>query len=172
MPQAVVNIIAVAGGGAFGAALRYLTVVAGVRFFGTKFPVGTVAVNLVGCFVAGLIVGLIEERLVLSPTAHLLIFTGFLGGFTTLSAFSIETMNFMRGGAWTLAAVNIALNAVLGIVMALAGMLAARSLSPTPPRLAAAAERRVREPLAPTPGSEVVPLHASDDPEVGTEEGR
>jgi CrcB protein len=128
MPQPVVNILAVAGGGALGAALRYLTVLAGTRFFGTKFPIGTVAVNLAGCFIAGLMVGLLEERMVLSPIAQLLIFTGFLGGFTTLSAFSIETMNLMRGGSWTLAATNIALNAGLGIVMALAGMLVARAV--------------------------------------------
>lgn len=128
MSKTLVNILAVAGGGGLGAMLRYLTVVAGTRLFGTKFPVGTVAVNLVGCFAAGLLVGLLEERLELSPAAHLLIFTGFLGGFTTLSAFSVDTMTFLRSGDWWLAATNIAMNAILGIVMALVGMLVARTI--------------------------------------------
>jgi CrcB protein len=73
-----VSILAVAGGGGVGATLRYLTILAGARIFGTRFPVGTVAVNLAGCFLAGLLVGLLERRLVLSPTLELLIFTGML----------------------------------------------------------------------------------------------
>jgi CrcB protein len=128
VPKTLVSILAVAGGGSIGATLRYLTVLAGVRLFGNRFPVGTVAVNLVGCFIAGLLIGLLEQRLVLSPTVQLLVFTGFLGGFTTLSSFSVETMNFLRDGNWTLAVTNVALNAVLGIVMAMAGMLVARAV--------------------------------------------
>jgi CrcB protein len=127
MPRPLVSILVVAAGGSLGATLRYLTVLAGSRLFGTKFPIGTVTVNLMGCFLAGLLIGLLEQRLVLSPTVELLIFTGFLGGFTTLSAFSVETMNFIRVGNWGLAATNMVLNAVLGIVMVVVGMLAARA---------------------------------------------
>ncbi len=126
MPQPLVSIVAVAGGGSVGAALRYLTTLAGTRLFSTRFPVGTVAVNLVGCLLAGLLVGLLERRLVLSPTVELLIFTGFLGAFTTLSTFSVETMRLLRNGSWGLATLNIFLNAVLGIAMVVLGMFAAR----------------------------------------------
>ncbi len=104
-----------------------MTVLAGIRLFGTRFPVGTVFVNLAGCFVAGLLVGLLEQRLVLSPTVELLIFTGFLGAFTTLSTFSVETMGFIRTGSWGLATTNVVLNAGLGIVMVVLGMIAARA---------------------------------------------
>ena len=127
MPQPLVSILAVAGGGGLGATLRYLTVLAGIRLFGTRFPVGTVFVNLAGCFVAGLLVGLLEQRLILSPTVQLLIFTGFLGAFTTLSTFSVETMGLFRTGSWGLAATNVILNAGLGIVMVVVGLLAARA---------------------------------------------
>jgi CrcB protein len=120
------SIVAVAAGGGAGATVRYLTCVAGVRLFGTKFPVGTVIVNVVGCFAAGLLVGLLERRLVLSPTMELLIFTGFLGALTTLSAFSLETIGFLRDGNWGLALTHIMLNAGLGIVMVVAGMAASR----------------------------------------------
>ena len=120
------SIAAVAAGGSVGATVRYLTVVVGARVFGGRFPVGTVVANLVGCFLAGLLVGLLERRLVLSPTMELAVFTGFLGALTTLSAFSLETMSFLRDGSWGLAVTHIVLNAVLGIVMVVAGLAVSR----------------------------------------------
>ena len=120
------SVAAVAVGGSVGATVRYLTSVVGTRLFGGSFPVGTVVANLVGCFAAGLLVGLLERRLVLSPIMELLLFTGFLGALTTLSAFSVETISFVRDGNWGLALTHITLNAVLGIVLAVAGMFVAR----------------------------------------------
>lgn len=124
----ITSIAAVAAGGSVGATVRYLTCVAGARLFGAKFPVGTVVVNMVGCFLAGLLVGLLERRLQLSHTMQLAIFTGFLGGLTTLSAFSVETTGFLRNGSWGLAMAHIVLNAVFGIVMVVAGMMTARAV--------------------------------------------
>ena len=125
--EPLTSVLVVATGGGFGATLRYLTVLLGTRLFGTRFPVGTVAVNLIGCFVAGLLVGLLEKRLVLTPTAELLIFTGFLGAFTTLSTFSVETIGLFRSGSFGLALANVMLNAVLGIGMVVVGMLSAKA---------------------------------------------
>ena len=124
----LLSIAAVAAGGSIGATARYLTAVVGMRLFGDKFPIGTVVANLVGCFIAGLLVGLLERRLVLSPTMELAIFTGFLGALTTLSAFSVETTGFMRDGNWGLALTHIGLNAVLGIVMVIAGLATSRAV--------------------------------------------
>ena len=128
MREPAVGVLAVAVGGGFGATLRYLTVIAGVRLFGTGFPVGTVAVNLAGCLVAGFLVGVLEQRAALSEAVQLLVFTGFLGAFTTLSTFSVETIALYRAGSWGLAATNIMLNAVMGIFMVVLGMVAARAL--------------------------------------------
>ena len=128
MREALVGVMAVAVGGSFGATLRYLTVKLGVRLFGADFPIGTVAVNLLGCLVAGFLVGLIEERVAFSETVQLLVFTGFLGAFTTLSTFSVETIHLYRAGSLGLAATNIMLNAVLGIVMVVVGMAAAKAV--------------------------------------------
>ena len=128
MREPVVSVMAVAIGGGFGATLRYLTILVGVRLFGTGFPVGTVAVNLAGCFVAGLLVGMLEQRAALSEAVQLLIFTGFLGAFTTLSTFSVETIALYRAGSWGLAMTNIMLNAIMGIAMVVLGMVAARAL--------------------------------------------
>jgi fluoride exporter len=122
----LLSIAAVAAGGSVGATVRYLTVVAGIRIFGTKFPIGTVVVNLVGCLIAGLLVGLLERSLRLSHTAQLAVFTGFLGGLTTLSAFSVETFSFIRDGSWGIALLHITLNAVLGIAMVAAGVAVSR----------------------------------------------
>ena len=122
----LLSIAAVAAGGSVGATVRYLTTVAGIRLFGDKYPVGTVVVNLVGCLIAGLLVGLLERSLRLSHTAQLAVFTGFLGGLTTLSAFSVETFGFIRDGSWGLALPHITLNAVLGIVMVVAGVAMSR----------------------------------------------
>ena len=119
----LMSIIAVATGGGVGATVRYLTAVVGTRLFGDKFPVGTVVANLVGCFVAGLLVGLLERRLVLSPTMQLAVFTGFLGALTTLSAFSVETTALLRDGSWGLAmTAHRAERRVSGIVMVVAGL--------------------------------------------------
>jgi CrcB protein len=120
------SIAAVAAGGSAGATVRYLTTVAGIRIFGTKFPVGTVVVNLVGCLIAGLLVGLLERSLRLSHTAQLAVFAGFLGGLTTLSAFSVETFSFIRDGSWGIAIAHMTLNAVLGVAMVAAGVALAR----------------------------------------------
>jgi CrcB protein len=126
MREPLTSMVAVAAGGSLGAVFRYLTILAGARLFGTKFPLGTLAVNLIGCFIAGLLVGLLEQRLVLSKTVQLLIFTGFLGAFTTLSTFSVDTITLLRDGSWGLATTNIVLNTFLGIAMVVAGMLVAR----------------------------------------------
>ena len=109
-----------------GATVRYLTCVVGVRLFGNKFPVGTVIVNVLGCFVAGLLVGLLERALGALAHYGATVFTGFLGALTTLSAFSVETVAFVRDGSWGLALTHITLNAVLGIVMVVAGLAASR----------------------------------------------
>jgi CrcB protein len=126
MREPLTNLLAVATGGGFGAIFRYLTILLGVHVFGTRFPFGTVMVNLVGCLIAGILVGLMEQRAVLSPTVELLIFTGFLGAFTTLSTFSVETIALFRDGSVVLAMTNVMLNAVLGIVMVAVGMVIAR----------------------------------------------
>lgn len=77
-----------------------------------RFPLGTFIVNVLGCLVAGILAGLVERRDLFSADTRLLLFTGFLGGFTTFSAFGIETIFLLRRGeTW------IALGYVLGSVL-------------------------------------------------------
>ena len=80
------SILLVAAGGAFGSVLRYLISIAAVEYLGTGFPWGTLAVNVIGSGVIGVLGGLgVQGEL------RLLLVTGMLGGFTTFSAFSLET---------------------------------------------------------------------------------
>ncbi|MCH3959105.1 MAG: fluoride efflux transporter CrcB [Selenomonas sp.] len=125
------NILLVFTGGGIGAVCRYLTTTHIGARFGTVFPWGTLAVNTIGSFLMGLIMGvllLLTERaeISLAEPARLLLTVGFLGGFTTFSSFSLETLTLMRGGSTFYVFANIAANILLGLLTAWLGLMAAR----------------------------------------------
>ena len=92
------NLLLVAAGGALGASVRHLVGVASLRAFGSGFPVGTLVVNVVGCLAMGILAGLFATRIQGSEALRLLLATGFIGGFTTFSAFSLDfTVLWDRG---------------------------------------------------------------------------
>jgi CrcB protein len=103
----VQRLLFVAAGGAIGSALRYLVAVAAVSWFGPTFPWGTLAVNIVGSFLIGLVQSLATEGLLMSDDARLFLTTGVMGGLTTYSAFSFESVRMMDGGAWGSAWFNV-----------------------------------------------------------------
>ncbi|MBW7919731.1 MAG: fluoride efflux transporter CrcB [Anaerolineales bacterium] len=115
MPS-LLTISLVALGGAAGSVSRYLL---GVWIQSVSqslgFPFGTLAVNLVGCFVIGLLSQLTESRGVFTPETRGLVFIGFLGGFTTFSSFGNDTMNLFRAGQTVNALVNVGANVILGL---------------------------------------------------------
>ncbi len=110
-------ILLVALGGALGSVARYK--VSGWVLHHTldwKFPAGTLAVNVAGCLIAGLLAGLAEKQEMFSADARLLLFTGLLGGFTTFSAFGLETMYLLRKGELLVAGSNVALSVAAGLL--------------------------------------------------------
>jgi CrcB protein len=113
-------------GGGLGAAVRFATVVVAARLFGTAFPWGTMVVNLVGCFLVGLLFALAERYDMIGPSARLFFMTGFLGGLTTFSAYGLETVNAARAGASLLVLLNVVLHNVAGLSLVGVGMVAAR----------------------------------------------
>ena len=116
-------------GGAAGSVLRYwLGGLVQHRLDATGFPAGTLAVNLVGCFLVGVLSSTVETRHAFSPDLRLLLGAGVLGGFTTFSAFGNETLNLLRAGQAGLASANIVANVVLGLGLAGLGRLAASAL--------------------------------------------
>jgi CrcB protein len=81
-----------------------------------KFPAGTFVVNVTGCLAAGILAGLAERHNLLSGEARVLLFTGFLGGFTTFSAFGLETTLLLQRGELAIAAANVLLSVLCGIL--------------------------------------------------------
>ena len=103
-------------GGGLGAILRYL--LSGVVQDGSRvtlFPIGTMVVNIAGCFAIGFLSGLVDTRAVFSPETRLFLFIGLLGGFTTFSTFGNETVNLLRGGENLLAMVNLGVSVFAGL---------------------------------------------------------
>lgn len=122
----LLDILLVFMGGGLGSVSRYGTSRLAARLFGNGFAWGTLAVNLAGCFLIGILGGLFDRQ-VLPLRYRPLFVVGFLGGLTTFSSYAFDTFEFMRLGQWGKACANIALDNVLGLAFAAAGfILAAR----------------------------------------------
>jgi fluoride exporter len=81
-----------------------------------KFPAGTFAVNVIGCLAAGILAGLAEKYDFFASDVRLFIFTGLLGGFTTFSAFGLETMFLLKRGEILIASANVILSVLAGLL--------------------------------------------------------
>jgi CrcB protein len=114
----MLNTLLVMAGGAIGAALRYQLGRASLRLLGPGWPWGTFAANLIGALCMGLLAGWLAARAQGGESIRLFIAVGLLGGFTTFSAFSLETMLMIERGEW-MAASGYALVSVAGSVGAL-----------------------------------------------------
>jgi CrcB protein len=99
-------------GGAIGSISRYVLSRMVYHSAGESFPYGTLAVNIIGCFLIGLLMALMQERLVTTPSYRYLLVIGLLGGFTTFSSFSYETLELMRMGSIAASLFNIFYNIV------------------------------------------------------------
>jgi fluoride exporter len=122
------RVLLVAAGGAIGSVLRYLVAMLALTWLGPAFPWGTLAVNLVGSFAIGLVQGLAFEGLVLDEDARLFLSTGVMGGLTTYSAFSYESVRLFETGAWTAAWLNIVLTTAACLALCYLGLTTTRLL--------------------------------------------
>ena len=107
-------------GGGLGAMARYFVTTNLAGKLG-NFPVGTMAANILGSFLMGLVVGIIAGRSSLE-NVRLLLAVGFLGGFTTFSSFSAETLSLIQGGQMFLAVINTLVSVVAGLAACFAGL--------------------------------------------------
>ncbi len=115
-------IIAIGLGGACGSVLRYLVAGWAHQLSNTTtFPVGTLAVNVIGCLVIGVLAGLSENAGVFGPMARAFLLIGLLGGFTTFSTFAYETTALTRDAQFFSAFLNIALQVTTGLFAAWLG---------------------------------------------------
>jgi fluoride exporter len=121
----------VALGGALGSMARYGCAGFAARLFGATFPWGTLFVNVAGSLTIGFIATLISSdgRLLVSPDTRAFILVGMLGGFTTFSSFSLETLNLARDGEWLWATANAIGSLVLCLTAVWVGHVAAAALN-------------------------------------------
>jgi CrcB protein len=124
----VTPLLLVCAGGALGSGGRYLAAVLAVRWLGPEFPHGTLLVNLAGSYVIGVVQELAGHR-VLPEAARVFLAAGLLGGFTTYSAFSYESVRLAAGGAWPLAALYVGLTTVGCLALAALGVATGRWLA-------------------------------------------
>lgn len=110
------SLLLVAIGGALGAVARYKLGSVVLHYTSAwQFPAGTFAVNVLGCLAAGILIGLGEYYAFLTQEIRLLVFTGFLGGFTTFSAFGVETVALLQRGELGVAALYVVLSVLCGL---------------------------------------------------------
>jgi CrcB protein len=116
-------------GGALGTGARYLLSGWVLRTAGPGFPYGTLAVNVIGSFLLGLIMQVSLTTEAVSPTLRLTLTTGVMGGFTTYSTFNYETLQFLQEGSWLFGCMNLGITVVACLAAGLLGVVAGRLLA-------------------------------------------
>lgn len=112
--------------GALGSLARYGLAGVVQRAFDGGFPFGTLAVNVLGCMLFGVVWTLAEERLVISGETRFVLLVGFMGAFTTFSSYAFETGAMLRDAEWSIAIANIVAQNVLGITSFFVGVALGR----------------------------------------------
>ncbi|MGH7393127.1 MAG: fluoride efflux transporter CrcB [Candidatus Rokuibacteriota bacterium] len=122
------HLLLVALGGALGSAVRHAAAVAAAAWLGPGFPYSTLAVNLAGCFLIGLVQQIAVDSSLVPEDARLFLTTGVMGGLTTYSAFSYETARLIQVEAWAAAWLNVVLTTALCLALCFLGLAAGRVL--------------------------------------------
>jgi CrcB protein len=122
------QLLAIAAGGGVGALLRYWVSSGTHALLGRGFPYGTLTVNVLGSLMMGFLYVWLLDRIVTGPVVRAFLLIGLLGGFTTFSTFSIESLNLIEAGHVLKALVNVLLSVSVCITAAGLGVLIARQL--------------------------------------------
>lgn len=118
----------VAIGGAVGSVLRYLIQIQSINWFGTSFPYGTLLINIVGSLLIGFLSFALVERIIVSEEVRFAILVGVLGGFTTFSTFSLETLNLFLQGNFISGVGNVLISVTLCLFSCFIGLSLARAI--------------------------------------------
>lgn len=113
--------------GGFGALLRYLLGRATINIGWTALPFGTLLANLIGCFLIGFLSGVLTQKWGASAQLQTILLTGFLGGFTTFSAFSLEAVSMLEQGDTARALIYMGVQVLFCLCLCFAGLLLART---------------------------------------------
>jgi|TARA_B100000497_G_C7246910_1_gene177950 CrcB protein len=120
------SIASIGIGATIGATCRYYIGVLSIQYLGKGMPYGTLISNIIGSFIAGILIVLVLEKLYLSETYRLMLLVGLAGSLTTMSALSIESVEMLSGGDYAQALTNILLNLGLSLLAASLGVMLAK----------------------------------------------
>jgi len=126
--ETLMKYLAVAGGGAAGAMLRYYLGGSILSRIAAPFPTATFVINITGSFIIGFFLTLINERIPINPNVRLAVAVGFVGAYTTFSTFEYETAKLIEERDFIIGLLYIALSLVLGFAAVTGGIVAARQL--------------------------------------------
>lgn len=116
------TILLVALGGSIGSVLRYLTSVLVYKYYASIFPLATLITNIIGCFLIGLLVGLLEKNSLTDSNLKWFLITGFCGGYTTFSAFGYENISLFQNNHSAYAFLYIGLSIFAGLFAVWGGL--------------------------------------------------
>ena len=124
----LVQLLLAGVGGFIGSGFRFWMSTATYRVLGQDFPYGTLVVNVVGSFLIGFLMTIFEERFVISPNLRVFLTVGILGGFTTFSSFSYETVALLREGSYWIGSANVLASVFTCLAVTWAGLAAGKLL--------------------------------------------
>ena len=122
----LLSIVSIGVGATVGASSRYYIGIISTQYLGIGLPYGTLISNVIGSFIAGVLIVLVLEKLLLSETYRLMLLVGLAGSLTTMSALSIESVEMLSGGHYSQAFINILLNLLLSLAAASLGVVASK----------------------------------------------
>ena len=120
------SIASIGIGATIGATCRYYIGILSIQYLGNSIPYGTLISNIIGSFLAGILIVLVLEKLYLSETYRLMLLVGLAGSLTTMSALSIESVEMLGTGDYSQALINILLNLGLSLLAASLGVMLAK----------------------------------------------
>ena len=121
MTQIINTSLIIGLGGFLGSIFRFLISSSMEKYFSTSFPIGTIMVNLIGCFLIGLLSGYFTQKLGDQTQLFFFLTIGVLGGFTTFSAIAMDSQVFIENGEYLKMLTYISVQAILGIALCLIG---------------------------------------------------
>ena len=122
------SIASIGIGATVGASCRYYIGIISAQYLGNGIPYGTLISNVIGSFIAGVLIVFVLEKLLLSETYRLMLLVGLAGSLTTMSALSIESVEMISVGHYSQALINILLNLLLSLMAASLGVVASKYL--------------------------------------------